>query len=247
MMALPMAYENTVATTPTTRAVGSTTIALAAITRGPAGFRGERHADGGVPVLLADDQHAEHTGQELADVPPASEQAEAVLVLDVAAPHGAVIEDRERDRDRRPPGASSTRFERAVRSLIHSERMAFLTRVTPGGLAAAAQRRGRGRRSGPVLLRRPGALEEGLLERRRLRRELVQHDAEARRQLADGRGGRRRRRPRRPARRVTVAPRAGAPGRAPPAAGAADPHPGAGVASDEVADRGVGDQPAAAR
>ena len=80
MIALPMAYENTVAMTPTTKAVAVTTSALAAMHPRAAGLRGERHPDGGVPELLADDQDAEHADQEVADRGAGEQQAEPVLL-----------------------------------------------------------------------------------------------------------------------------------------------------------------------
>ena len=99
MIALPMAYENTVAMTPTTRPVATTTRALADHHPCSPRLRGERHADGRVAELLADDQDAEHGDQEVADRGAGEHQAEAVLHLDVAAPHGGRDEDGERDGD----------------------------------------------------------------------------------------------------------------------------------------------------
>src|SRR3954467_5971234 len=65
----------------------------------------------------------------------------------------------------------STRLARAVRSLIHSLRIASATGHPAG-----------------VLLRLPRHLQERLLQRRRLRRQLVQDDALGGGQLADGGG-----------------------------------------------------------
>ena len=97
------------------------------------------------------------------------------------------------------PTASTTaivntiRLDRTERSLIHSEWMtAVMPHLRPSTAVAEAEaaeaearRRPTVGRAGLVLLGVRGELEEGFLERAGLRAQLVQHETEARRQLAD--------------------------------------------------------------